>query len=94
MPYHIIYIIIIIIIIDEHRTNNKLSLILYYLGILGGPALSVKLLGGGPGPFGPGESAPMVQTPAIYLQLRKMASGVGLGHLCMCSENVNILIFL
>ena len=93
MPYHIIY----IIIIDEHRTtnnNNKLSLILYYLGILGAPALSVKLLGGGPGPFGPGESAPMVQTPAIYLQLRKMASGVGLGHLCMCSENVNILIFL
>ena len=56
MPYHIIY----IIIIDEHRTNNnnKLSLILYFLEMLGGPALSVKLLWG-PGPFGPGESAPM-----------------------------------
>ena len=50
MPYHIIY----IIIIDEHRTNNnnnKLSLILYHLRILGGP-----------GPFGPRESAPMSVT--------------------------------
>ena len=73
MPYHIIY----IIIIDEHRinNNNKLSLILYYLSIMGEPGPVCQIIGGGgPGPFGPGESAPM--SPWTQQQLQFFLSSL------------------